>query len=130
MIDQELIILENVSSILKQNFENIYIIEEYTEGLPVNFPCVLIYQSSNIVNEKYSTFDHLENVVTEVYTCEIFSKLESGRRQEIKEIIDSVNNVMGSYGYIRSFNEPVETKDKSVSKTVVKYKKDKLTGGK
>lgn len=130
MIDQELSILTDVSSMLKQHIEKITIIEEFVEGLPSDYPCVYVYQNSNVINEKYRTFDSIENVVTEVYTCEIFSNLNVERKQQIKEITDCINVVMESYGYVRTYNEPAETKDKSVSKKVVKYTKENLTGGK
>ncbi len=129
MIDQELTILADVSSMLRQHIENISIIEEFMEGLPSDYPCVYVYQSSNVINEKYRTFDTMENVVIEVYTCEIFSNLNIGRKQQIKEITDCINVVMEGYGYVRTYNEPTVTKDKSVSKKVVKYTKENLTGG-
>lgn len=128
MIDQELSILADVSSMLKQHIENISVVEQFTEGLPSDYPCVYVYQSSNVINEKYRTFDHMENVVTEIYTCEIFSNI--GSKQQIKEMTDCINAVMESYGYVRTYNEPAETKDKSVLKKIVKYTKENLTGGK
>lgn len=128
MIDQELSILADVSSMLKQHIENISVVEQFTEGLPPDYPCVYVYQSSNVINEKYRTFDHMENVVTEIYTCEIFSNI--GSKQQIKEMTDCINVVMESYGYVRTYNEPAETKDKSVLKKIVKYTKENLTGGK
>ena len=126
MIDKENEIFETVASALRQKVKGIYVIgAEMSPTLP-KFPAVSFVQTNNAIKAEHSTFDSLENVVTEDYKAEVFSNLEKGKEAQTKEITAVISDVMSSLGYERTFCEVVPNADSTINRRMSRYRKNNV----
>lgn len=125
MIDYEDIVFSSVADELRKQFSDIYIIGTEWSDAPPRFPAVSVVQIGNEVNEKYSTFDSVENVASEEYKFEVCSNLESARsaKQQTKDIVSVIDGVMNGLSYPRVFCQPIPSADDKISRRVARYKK-------
>lgn len=128
MIDYEDIVYDEVSSMLRAEFEGIFIIGVELTDAPPQFPAVSIIQANSKVNDRYSTFDYVENVASEEYRFDIYSNLEDQKdaKQQTKDILAVIDGVMSDLFYIRSFCQPVPNADTKFTRRVARYKKDNV----
>lgn len=131
MIDHESAIFSAVATKLRDEYgnENIYIIGKELSNDPPKFPAVSIVMTSNIVNDKFSTFKKIENVAIEQYKVEVVSNDIDFGEEECKKIINIVNEVFESSNYIRTFNEPVAGADAYITRRIARYKNNNSIGG-
>jgi hypothetical protein len=129
MIDNEQLVYDEVSTALREAFEGIFITGVEITNVPPQFPAVSIVLVSSEVNEKYSTFENVENVASEEYKFEACSNLESEKeaKKQCKEIIAVIDGVMSDLFYIRSFSQPIPNADTKYSRHVARYKKTDVT---
>ena len=126
MIDNENIVYDAVSTALRNAFEGIFITGVEITDTPPQFPAVSIVQKKSGVNERYSTFDNVENVASEEYEFGIHSNLvsQSEAKTQTKNILAVINGVMcGSLFYIRSFCQPIPSADSKITRLIARYKK-------
>ena len=124
MIDKETEIFKAVSTALRENFKSIYVIGAEMSPVPPRFPAVSFVQTNNAVKAEFSTFDSLENVVSEDYKAEVFSNLETGKEAQTKEITAVISDVMSNLGYERTFCEIVPNNDSTVNRRMSRYRKN------
>lgn len=129
MIDHEDYIFKVVASKLREEYgvDNIYIIGEELSNTPSKFPAVSITQIDDFTNTKYCTFENNENVAIESYKVEVVSNYE---KEECKKIIDIVNDVFNSIGYLRTFNQSVKSTDSTIYRRIARFKNSNSIGGK
>ena len=126
MIDKETEIFKAVSTALRKKFENIYVIGAEISATPPKFPAVSFVQTNNANRSNYSTFDSLENVVSEDYKAEVYSNLEKGKEAQTKEITSVISDVMTELGYERTFCEVVPNNDPTINRRMSRYKKNNV----
>lgn len=124
MIDNEQIVYDEVSAALRNVFNGIFITGVEITDTPPQFPAVSIVKKSSAVNERGSTFESIENVVSEEYEFGIYSNLESQKdaKSQAKEILAVINGVMCDLFYIRSFSQPIPNADSKFTRHVARYK--------
>ena len=126
MIDKENEIFEAVATALRKNFKSIYVIGAEMSPAPPKFPAVSFVQTNNAIKTEHSTFNSLENVVTEDYKAEVYSNLEKGKEAETKEITSMISNVLSELGYIRTFCEVVPNNDSTINRRMSRYRKQNV----
>ena len=126
MIDKETEIFKAVASALRKKFKGIYVIGAEMSPTPPKFPAVSFVQTNNIIKTEFTTFDSLENVVTEDYKAEVFSNLEKGKEAQTKEITSIISGVMSDFGYARTFCEVVPNNDSTINRRMSRYRKNNV----
>jgi hypothetical protein len=121
MINKETETFVFVADKLRKNFNGIYVIGAELTSTPPQFPAVSIVQTNNAINESYSTFGSLENVVREEYKAEVFSNLTKGKEAQTKEITAVISDVMCEFNYERTFCEPIPNADAAISRRMSRY---------
>ena len=126
MIDKETEIFTAVATALRKKFKGIYVIGAEMSSLPSKFPAVSFVQTNNAVRTEYTTFQSLENVVSEEYKAEVFSNLETGKEAQTKEITGTISDVLSSFGYERTFCKMVPNTDATISRRMSRYRKNNV----
>ena len=126
MIDKESEIFSAAAKALRLKYKSIYVIGTELTSTPPKFPAVSIVQSNNAVRAEYATFDSLENVAREDYKVEVFSNLEKGKEAQTKEITSVISDVMRSFGYERTFCQPIANGDPTIARRVSRYTKNNV----
>ena len=126
MIDKEAEIFKAVSTALRGKIKGIYVIGAEMSPTPPKFPAVSFVQTNNSVKSEHSTFDSLENVVTEDYKAEVCSNLEKGKEAQTKEITSIISDVMSELGYERTFCEVVPNIDSTINRRMSRYRKNNV----
>lgn len=126
MIDNEQLVYDETSTALRTAFSDIFIVGVEITDAPPQFPAVSIVKKNSGVNEKYSTFENVENVASEEYEFGIHSNLENQAeaKQQTKDILAVINGVMcDSLFYIRSFCQHIPNADSKITRLIARYKK-------
>ena len=126
MIDNEDVVYDAATSALRRAFDGIFITGVEITDTPPQFPAVSIVKKNSGVNEKYSTFENVENVAIEEYEFGIHSNLDSQKeaKEQTKSILAVINGVMcDDLFYIRSFCRPIPNADTKYTRHVARYKK-------
>lgn len=126
MIDKETEIFKAVAKALRNKFKGIYVIGAEMSPTPPKFPAVSFVQTNNAIKNEFSTFDSLENVVTEDYKAEVCSNLEIGKEAQTKEITSVISDVMSDFGYERTFCEVVPNMDATINRRMSRYRKNNV----
>ena len=126
MIDKETEIFNAVARALRENIKDIYVIGTEISSAPSKFPAVSLVQTNNAIVAEHSTFNSLENVVSEEYKAEAYSNLEKGKENQTKEIIKIISDVMSGFGYERTFCEPIPNADATISRRLGRFIKNNV----
>jgi restriction endonuclease Mrr len=126
LIDKENEVFKAVSTALRKHFKGIYVIGAEMSSAPPKFPAVSFVQTNSAVKTEHSTFDSLENVVTEDYKAEVYSNLEKGKEAQTKEITSIISEVMSALGYGRTFCEVVPNADATINRRMSRYRKNNV----
>ena len=126
MIDKETEIFNAVARALREKFKGIYVIGTEISQAPSKFPAVSIVQTNNSIRAEHSTFNSLENVVSEEYKVEAYSNLEKGKETQTKEIISAISDVMSDFGYQRTFCEPIPNADATINRRMGRFQKNNV----
>ena len=124
MIDKETEVFKAVSTALRNKYKGIYVIGAEMSPTPPRFPAVSLVQTNNAVKAEFSTFDSLENVVSEDYKSEVFSNLEEGKEAQTKEITAVISDAMSGLDYERTFCEVVPNADSTINRRMSRYRKN------
>ena len=126
MIDKEKEMFEVVASALREKIKSIYVIGTELSDTPPKFPAVSFVQTNNAIKTKYATFFSLENVVGEDYKAEIYSNLTKGKEAQTKEIASVISDVLGTFGYERTFCELVPNNDGTICRRIARFRKNNV----
>lgn len=124
MIDRESEVFIAVATKLREQFDTIYVIGKQLSTEPPTFPAVSIVQENNIVNKHYSTFDEMENVVTLSLYIEIYSNDEEYKEEICKEVSVVIDDVLKTFEYYRTLNQPMVNADDTIARRVMRYTKE------
>jgi hypothetical protein len=126
LIDKETENFKAVATALRKKIKGIYVIGAEMSPTPPKFPAVSFVQTNNAVKVEFTTFDSLENVVSEDYKAEVYSNLEKGKETQTKEITNIISDVMSGLGYERTFCEIVTNTDATINRRMSRYRKNNV----
>lgn len=126
MIDHESEVFTAIATALRQKYKGIYVVGTELSSTPPRFPAVSIVQTNNIIKEEYATFHRLENVAREDYKAEVCSNLQKGKEVQTKEITGVISDVLCTFGYVRTFCEPIVNADATVHRRLSRYTKNNV----
>ena len=126
MINKENEIFNAVATVLREKVKGIYVIGAEISSAPPRFPAVSFVQTNNAIKTEHSTFNSLENVVTEDYKAEVFSNLEKGKETQTSEITSIISDVLSELGYVRTFCEIVPNMDATINRRMSRYRKNNV----
>lgn len=129
MIDNENLVYDEVSKALRSEFSTIFISGVELVDTPPQFPAVSIVQTNTEVNQKYSTFDKVDNVASETYKFDVYSNLEvlKEAKQQTKDIVAVIDTIMSGLHYPRTFCQPIPNADAKITRRVARYTKTNVT---
>lgn len=122
-------IFDLVSKALRAKFDTIFISGVELTSTPPQFPAVSIVQMDSTVNTRGSTFEKVNNVSADAYTFNAFSNLESQKeaKEQTKEIMAVIDEVMSGLFYLRTFCSPVANADPTITRRVARYTNNNVT---
>lgn len=99
--------------------DNIYITGEYTPT-PPKFPCVFLYEADNF-NAGFDGCNH-EVVTGVMYTIEVYSNKQNGKKTEAKEIMKDADSVMTKLGFTRTMMQQIPNlSDATIFRLTARY---------
>lgn len=120
MIDLENDIFDYAAKALRAAHTGIDVAAEYVE-MPAKFPHVSIVESDNRILERMRT-NNIENAVSVMYECNIYSNKASGKKSEAKAIANTLDDVLSGIGFTRTFREQVPNlRDATIYRIVCRY---------
>ena len=129
MITHEGIIFDIISTEVRENVPNAYVIGVELTDTPSQFPAVSITLTNNETNKRYSTFESVENCVSEEYKVEICSNLVEPReaKEQTYEMLEIIDSIMYGLHFPRTFCQTIPSADRKITRLVARYKRDNLT---
>ena len=108
MIDHEQQVFTLVNQALKERFENLQITNQKLRFYQSTYPVISLVQTNNYILQDSRTFNEIE--------------IQSDKdMNEIKEIMNEVDNAMKQLGYIRTYSG-LDTQDKETKlKRLMQY---------
>ena len=120
MIDIENDVFSAVASVLRTAYPNIYVVGEYVPA-PPRFPAVSIVEADNRVVTRMRTLD-IENAVSVMFECNIYSNKSSGKKSEAKAIAATLDEKFAEIGFTRTMKEQVPNlNDATIYRIVCRY---------
>ena len=120
MIDLENDIFDYAAKALRAAHTGIDVAAEYVE-LPAKFPHVSIVEADNRILERMRT-NNIENAASVMYEVNIYSNKASGKKSEAKAITNTLDDVLSSIGFTRTFREQVPNlRDATIYRIVCRY---------
>lgn len=120
MIDVENDVFSIVANALRTDNPDIFVYGEYVEK-PAGFPCVTLVEADNRVLTSMRTVK-IENAASVMYDVNIFSNKGSGKKEEAKSIARTVDELMETMGFTRTFREQIPNlKDATIYRIVCRY---------
>lgn len=110
MINIEEELFNNVSTIVREKYSNIYMVGEYVKS-PPSFPCVSLIEMDNSTYTSTQTSEGDENHCQLMYEVNVYSNRIKGKKAECKNIISLIDSVMLSHGFTRIMLEPIPNID-------------------
>lgn len=120
MIDIENLVFTNVKNALSGTYQSINIVSDYPYS-PASFPCVSIVEEDNFVYAKSQDNTNLENHAKVLFTVNVFSNKQNGRKSEAKKIFNSVDSAFADMKFTRTMKEMIPNVDTSIYRIVGRY---------
>lgn len=121
MIDVEFKIFDTVATALRSRFDGIFVGSDYTD-VPNSFPAVTLVEASNIVVQSMRTAQNIENGAQVMWEANVFSNKASGRKQEARQIMASLDEQMAALGFTRTvMNAIPNVNDATIYRLVARY---------
>lgn len=120
MIDIEADVFSYVAEILREEYPGIFVAGEYV-NTPSSFPAVTIVENDNRVLETMRTLN-IENAVSVMYECNIYSNKTNGKKAEAKDITATMDKAFEEIGFTRTMrNQVANLNDASIFRIVCRY---------
>ena len=121
MIDVELTILNILKTKLASEFSGLSVYgEEYVE-LPASFPSVTFEETGNSTYSQTKTSGGKVNHSIITYDIDVYSNLRVGRKNQVKEIFEVIDNEMELLGFEKTFYERLPMGDNLSYRRKAKY---------
>ena len=127
-IEEEL--FNDVSTIAREEYPDLYMVGEYVKS-PPSFPCASLVEMDNSIYTKTQTSDGNENHSSVMYELNVYSNKIRAKKSECKKIISLIDSVMLRYGFTRTMLQPIPNlEDATIYRMVARYSavvsKDKI----
>lgn len=97
----------------------VYVTGEYTPT-PPSFPCVFIYEADNS-NIGFNGCN-IEVVTGVMYTVEVYSNKQNGKKTEAKEIMATVDSILTPLGFTRTMMQQIPNlSDATIFRLTARY---------
>ena len=100
MIDVENYVVDKVVQRTQDEAPPIRVYSSHVR-IPTEFPCVMIYESSNATYEATRAADGVERHVELRYTVEVCTNESTGKKENAKRISSIIDEVMQGMGFYR-----------------------------
>ncbi len=121
MIDIENEIFTAVSNAVKAVYPNAKLSPELILS-PSQFPCVCVEEIDNNVVSRTQDSGCNENHANLTHEVTVYSNKVGGKKAECKAIMGIVDSVYSDFGFIRTMQTPVPTKDATKYRITSRYK--------
>ena len=99
--------------------DKVYVTGEYTPT-PPSFPCVFVYESDNS-NIGFNGCN-IEVVTGVMYTVEVYSNKQNGKKSEAKGIMATVDSILTPLGFTRTMMQQIPNlSDATIFRLVARY---------
>ena len=120
MIDIEADIYDYTAKTLRAQFPDLTVYGDYSVT-PAKFPCVMLIEADNRILQRMRT-NNIENAISVMYECNIYSNKPSQKKTEAKAIANAVDEIFNELGFTRTFRQQVPNmKDATVFRIVCRY---------
>lgn len=113
MIDIENEVYTIVANEIRSVYEDVFISGDDSK-IPSSFPCVYIVQRDNPIAIEHSDSGYLERITSPMFEINVYSNLKTGRKQQAKEIMAKVCDVMSMLDIERTYCQPTPNADSSI----------------
>lgn len=110
MINIESELFDSVSTKVREDYPNIYMVGEYVKS-PPSFPTVSLVEMDNSIYSSTQTSTEMENHVSLMYEVDIYSNKTKGKKTECKAIATLVDKLMTDFGFTRTMLQPIPNMD-------------------
>ncbi len=121
MIDIENIVINQVYQALQEKFPNIVFYGEYVEA-PASFPCVCLVEDDNFTYTESQDTNLQENNANLLYTLNVYSNKQNGKKAEAKAITDVIDTAMQNMMFTRTLRSQIPNVDRSIYRITARYK--------
>lgn len=119
MIENDIFTKVRQAIITAYGSDKVYVTGEYTPTPPF-FPCVYITESDNY-NAGFDGCNH-EVVTGVMYTVEVYSNKQNGKKSEAKGIMQTVDSVLTPLGFTRTMMQQIPNlSDATIYRLTARY---------
>ncbi len=120
MIDIENKVLDTVFTAVKTQYSGANCYGEYV-AVPSAFPCVSLYEASNITYRPSQDTDLQEHQSTLMYLCNVYSDKATGKKAEARDIANIIDRTMQDMKFTRTFFEPLPNLDRTIYRITMRF---------
>ena len=123
MIDIENTVFNTVANALRSVYSNISVYGEYVES-PSDFPCATLVEDDNSeVVGNVTLARQPETACSLMYTANVYSNLQTGKKTQAKAIMDIIDAQMHSMGFTRTMRNQLPNLDRTIYRVTARYTK-------
>lgn len=108
MIDIESEVFNQIAISLRNKFKGIYVMGEIIDTVNERFPAVSIIEKSNTIDQTAIDSGSIENYVDLMYEVNVYSNLETGKKQQAKNIVKHIDGIFLDMGFVRTICYPID----------------------
>lgn len=105
-------ISEKVYEKFAEKYPDLFMTSEYVIS-PASFPCVSLIEMDNAVLRATQTTEGRENHATVMYELNVYSNKKDGKKNECKEIVAYIDELLMSYNFTRIMLEPIPNQNEA-----------------
>ena len=120
MMSPESYLFDLLTKELRSRFKGISVYPEEVQT-PASFPCVTFTEDNNTVLETALTGDGREHAVRLMYSVNVYSNLQTGGKQQCKDIMDVVDSLLMARGLRRTMNQPMNNIQLTIHRRTARY---------
>lgn len=120
MLDAEKVLFTAVADDLRSKYDGIVVYGEEV-AVPDRYPCVTLIESSNVMDQRMMTGDGVEHFARVMYSVNVYSNLQTGGKQQCKDIMDEIDHVLTEHGLRRTMNQPTDNIQRTISRRTARF---------
>lgn len=122
MIDIEPEVFNKIAISLRNKFKGVNVIGEIIDTVNERFPAVSIIEKSNTVDQTAIDSGSIENYADLMYEVNVYSNLETGKKQQAKNIAKHIDSIFADMGFIRTICYPIDNlSDPTIYRIFARY---------
>ena len=120
MVDIENEVYNTIANELRAKYPKIFVSGDESLA-PSTFPAVCIVQRDNPIDMASADSGSMERVTSPMFEVNVYSNLTTGRKQEAKNIMATICDVMTRLDIERTYCEPTPNADTSIYRMVGRF---------